>query len=80
MKKEMKKKVKRYILFEDNEGYYQILPIIGNTINNKTEELMCKNVDCACYSITCDRCPLADSWSLNRGEFKILELKSEDDK
>ena len=73
----MGKGTKRFVEFEDNEGNNQILPMLNNTIDDG--ELSCKNIDCVHYDcINCDKCPLADNWSLNKDEFKILELKSEE--
>ena len=64
--------IRRFILFKDNEGNNQILPMLNNTIDDG--ELSCKNVDCVHYEcINCDKCPLADSWSLDPGEFKIIK-------
>ena len=69
---------KRFVEFEDDEGNNQILPMLNNTIDDG--KLSCKDIDCVYHDcINCDKCPLADSWSLDPGEFEILELKSEDD-
>ena len=72
--KDFEEDTERFILFKDNEGNNQILPMLNNTIDDG--KISCKNVDCVnCECINCDKCPLADRWSLDLGEFKILKPK-----
>ena len=75
--KDFNEDTKRFVLFKDNEGNNQILPMLNNVLNNG--ELKCEDVSCVHYSINCNKCPLSGGFGLSVGEFKILGLKLEDE-
>ena len=71
--------IRRFVEFEDRKGNIQLLPYIKGVVDET--ELRCIDVDCVDYEcINCDKCPLADNWSLDPGEFKILKPKRSEEK
>ena len=75
--KDFNEDTKRFVLFKDKKGKEQLIPFMdGLIINYQEMKLRCRDVNCVHYEcINCDKCPLADSRSLDPGEFKILKPK-----